>query len=173
MTGFYGHWSEWFFNYQYHCRPPSASWKPGPHDWSLFSQWCCCRIYILDDFPKLVDSNGCVEEPPLKKESKENESKWKSFWITNTKCSQIRRTPVFFIHKILPSFSNISRLRYTTLILRIIHINQSFFYKHSIYPLLLSLSLFNLSFTVVACLCHFRLHFITAVNTINHTAHDF
>ena len=119
--------------------------SPGPVIGHFSFSDACCRIHVLHDFAKLVDSNWCVEEPSLKKEAQENANKWKSFWIINTKCPQIRRTPAFFSHKILPPFSNISRLPYTTLMLLIVHFNQSFFYKHSIYRLLLSL-LSNSSF---------------------------
>ena len=119
--------------------------SPGPVIGHFLFSDACCRIHVLHDFAKLVDSNGCVEEPSLKKEAQENASKWKGFWITNTKFPQIRRTPAFFSHKILISFSNISRLPYTTLKPLNIHFNKSFFYKHSMYPLWWSL-LSNSSF---------------------------
>ena len=132
--------------------------SPGPMLGNFSLSDACCRIHILHDFAKLVDSNRCVEEPSLKKEAQKMQVSGKSFWIIHTKCPQIRRTPAFSIHKILPSFSNIYRLPYTTLVLLIIHFNQSFFYKYSIYQLLWS-SLFNSSFhcSVAACLCHFHL----------------
>ena len=76
--------------------------------------------------PSLWIPTGALRNHLWKKRHKKMQVSGKSFWIIYTKCPQIRRTPAFFIHKILPSFSNIYRFPYTTLVVLVVSVIQRY-----------------------------------------------
>ena len=83
MTGSYGHWSEWFWNtINTIVDHPLHHEIPGP----MIGHFCLVMPAAAYIFFMIVPSLW-VEDTPLKKEAKENESKWKVLWIINTKMS--------------------------------------------------------------------------------------
>ena len=112
----------------------------------LCDAYCCIRI--LHDLPKLVDSNGCVEEPSLNWKKREKmQISGKKFW-KNIKMS-LNKDDSCILHSqniALFFYQFFLRLSYTTIILLIIHFNHSLtniqsihYYNHHYYCRLLIL----------------------------------